>query len=97
MLVERINIKGNSVTDESVIRGELLLDEGDPFSKTVLEKSVSEIKSRNLFNTVKTNVIDGSDKNLKNIELQVEERPTEKYAGAGIGTSGGSFPSYFWK
>ena len=92
VLVERINIKGNSVTDESVIRGELLLDEGDPFSKTVLEKSVSEIKSRNLFNTVTTNVVDGSEKNLKIIELQVEERPTgEISAGAGIGTSGGSF------
>ena len=92
VLVERINIKGNTVTDESVIRGELLLDEGDPFSKTILEKSVSEIKSRKLFDKVNTNVIDGSDKNLKIIELQVEERPTgEISAGAGIGTSGGSF------
>ena len=26
-LVERINIKGNSITNEDVIRGELLLDE----------------------------------------------------------------------
>jgi len=92
VLVERINIKGNSVTDEAVIRGELLLDEGDPFSNTTLEKSVSEIKSRNLFSSVETTVVDGSDTNLKIIELQVEERPTgEISAGAGIGTSGGSF------
>ena len=30
IIVERINIKGNNVTNESVIRSELLLDEGDP-------------------------------------------------------------------
>ena len=29
-LVERINILGNNVTNESVIRSELLIDEGDP-------------------------------------------------------------------
>ena len=40
VLVERINIIGNSVTDESVIRGELLLDEGDPYNKLNMEKSV---------------------------------------------------------
>ena len=34
-LVERINIKGNSITNEDVIRGELLLDEGDPFTKLI--------------------------------------------------------------
>ena len=31
ILVERINITGNNVTSEEVIRGELILDEGDPF------------------------------------------------------------------
>ena len=42
-LVERINI-GNSVTNESVIRSELILDEGDPFSNLNLNKSISELK-----------------------------------------------------
>ena len=28
-LVERINITGNNITSEDVIRGELILDEGD--------------------------------------------------------------------
>ena len=32
VLVERINILGNNVTNESVIRAELLIDEGDPFT-----------------------------------------------------------------
>ncbi len=91
-LVERINIIGNSVTNEAVIRSELILDEGDPFTKLNLDKSISEIKERNIFKNVKYTVADGSEKSLKIINIEVEEKPTgEISAGAGIGTSGGSF------
>ena len=45
VLVERINVTGNSITNEDVIRGELILDEGDPFTKLNIEKSIAEIKS----------------------------------------------------
>ena len=91
-LIERVNIIGNSITNESVVRGELLVDEGDPFTKLSIEKSVSEIKARNIFKTVNYKVSDGSKKNLKIIDIEVEEMPTgEISAGAGIGTSGGSF------
>ena len=47
-LVERINVTGNSITNEEVIRSELILDEGDPFTKLNLEKSIlkSKILSR---------------------------------------------------
>ncbi len=90
-LVERINITGNSVTNEDVIRGELLLDEGDPFVNLSLEKSVAEIRARNIFKDVKYEVVDGSESNLKIININVEERPTgEISAGAGVGTSGGT-------
>ena len=89
--VERINVKGNSVTNENVIRGELLLDEGDPFTKINLEKSIAKIKSRNIFSQVDYKINDGSENNLKIIEIEVEESPTgEISAGAGIGTSGGA-------
>ena len=90
-LIERINVKGNTVTNEDVIRGELLLDEGDPFTKINLEKSISKIKARNIFKNVNYQITDGSENNLKIIDIQVEERPTgEISAGAGIGTSGGA-------
>ena len=91
-LVERIDIIGNNVTNESVIRGELLLDEGDPFTNLNLEKSISKIKSRNIFNQVNYKISEGSEKNLKVVEISVEEKPTgEISAGAGIGTNGGTF------
>ena len=92
ILVERINVLGNNVTNESVIRAELLLDEGDPYTKLALDKSVAKIQSRNIFNNVESETTPGSKPNLKVINISVEEKPTgEISAGAGIGTNGGSF------
>ena len=57
-----------------------------------LNKSISKIKSRNIFKSVKSEIKDGSKNNLKIIDIKVEERPTgEISAGAGVGTNGGSF------
>ena len=92
VLVERINVLGNNVTNEDVIRGELLVDEGDPFTNLSLDKSVSKLKSRNIFNRVTSKILDGSKSDLKVINIEVEEKPTgEISAGAGVGTNGGSF------
>ncbi len=89
--VERINILGNNVTNESVIRSELILDEGDPFTNLSLNKSIAKIRSRNIFSSVKSEIKEGSSNNLKIIDISVEEKPTgEISAGAGVGTNGGS-------
>ncbi len=91
-LLERINITGNNITNENVIRGVLLLDEGDPFNKLKLDQSIAKIKSKNIFGSVKHNVVEGSEKDTKILNIDVEEKPTgEISAGAGIGTDGGSF------
>ncbi len=90
-LIERINITGNNTTNESVIRGELILDEGDPLTKINLEKSIANINSRGILKNVSYKVSDGSQQNLKIIDINVEEQSTgEISAGAGIGTSGGT-------
>ena len=92
ILVERINILGNNVTNEAVIRSELLVDEGDPFTKLALEKSIAKIRARNIFRSVESEVSEGTAPNLKIIDINVEEQATgEISAGAGIGTAGGSF------
>ena len=75
-MVERINIIGNNITNEEVIRGELILDEGDPFTKLNLDKSIAKIQARNIFKKVDVNVTDGSKNNLKVIDVIVEEQPT---------------------
>ena len=92
VLVEEINILGNNVTNENVIRSELLVDEGDPLTEIKLNKSISKIKSRDIFNSVVPEVRAGTKNDLKIIDIRVEEKPTgEISAGAGVGTNGGSF------
>ena len=87
--VSKINIFGNNITRESVIRNQLYIDEGDPFNEILAKKSVNEIKSLNFFKNVETEILDVENENTKIINITVEEKPTgEISAGAGFGTTG---------
>ncbi|WP_435087299.1 outer membrane protein assembly factor BamA [Candidatus Pelagibacter bacterium nBUS_29] len=89
--VNRINIFGNTVTAENVIRNQLVLDEGDPFSEILLNKSVNNIKSLNFFKNVESKIQINEGNKTKSIDLFIEEKPTgEIFATAGAGTSGSS-------
>lgn len=91
LYVERINILGNEITYEEVIRNSLVVDEGDPLNQILFNKSINNLKSKGIFKSVKHRISDGSEVNLKNIDIEVEERPTGEISlGAGVGTSGGS-------
>ena len=91
-IIEKINIAGNTITNDSVIRGELLVDEGDPFSELLVNKSLNKIRSRNIFGKVEQKTLPGSTDDLKILEINVEEKATgEIMAGAGVGTEGTSF------
>ena len=90
-IVEKINIFGNNVTRENVIRNQLEIDEGDYYNEILANKTINNLKSLNFFKTVKSEVLDGSDINQKIINISVEEKPTgEISAGAGVGTNGGT-------
>ena len=88
--VEEINIFGNFVTEEKVIRNSLIVDEGDAFNQMLFDKSLDKIKSKRIFKSVKSNIKNSSsDAQKKIIDITVEEKPTgEIFAGAGTGTSG---------
>ena len=89
--IERINIFGNYITDENVIRNSLLVDEGDAFNEILVNKSINEVKARRLFKGVDKSIESGSSNEFKIINISVEEQPTgEIFAGAGTGTSGSS-------
>ena len=89
--VKQINILGNNVTIEDVIRNQFLIDEGDPLNNVLFNKSVSQIKSLNIFKTVSTEIVDTDNSVEKEINISVEEKPTgEVSLGAGFGTSGAS-------
>ena len=91
LFVEKINIYGNYITNENVIRNALITDEGDAFNEILFKKSINQIKSKNIFSKVKTDVKDGFAEKSKVIDITVEEKPTgEISAGAGTGTTGSS-------
>ena len=87
--VERINIIGNYQTIEEVIRNRLVVDEGDPLNELLFNKSIDNVRSLRIFKNVETKIYDGSENNLKSIDITVEEQPTgEVSLAAGVGTSG---------
>ena len=87
--VEKINIFGNSVTQENVLRNQLLVDEGDAFNEILHNKSINELKALGIFSSVDAEIVDGSETSQKIININVEEQATgEISAGAGVGTSG---------
>ena len=90
--IEKINIFGNNVTRESVIRNQLEIDEGDPYNEILAKKSENNLKNLNFFKSVKSTVVDSKNENSKVINYEFVEKPTgEITAGAGVGTDGGSF------
>ena len=89
--IERINIFGNNITEEQVIRNNLEVDEGDPFNELLNAKSTNNLKSLNIFKTVKSEVIDGEEGGTKIVNIEVEEKPTGEISlGAGVGSDGGT-------
>ena len=86
--VEKINIFGNNITRENVIRNQLEIDEGDPYNEILYNKSENNLNSLNFFKSVRSEIQDGEEKNSKIINITVEEKATgEIMAGAGFGTS----------
>ena len=89
LYVEEINILGNSITEEGVIRKNLEVDEGDPFNELLQAKSLNNIRALNIFKSVKEEVIEGSTPTTKIININVEEKPTGEISlGAGVGSDG---------
>ena len=87
--VEKINIIGNFQTIEEVVRNRLIVDEGDPLNELLFNKSIDKIKSLGIFKKVDTKIKNGSDDNLKIVDIIVEEQPTGEISlAAGVGTSG---------
>ena len=89
--VERINIFGNNITQEEVLRNNFSIDEGDAFNELLHKRTINNLKSLNFFKNVEGKIIDGTSDNQKVINITVEEKPTgEISAGAGVGTNGGT-------
>jgi len=91
LYVEKINVFGNNITEENVIRNKLEVDEGDPFNELLHAKSINNIKALRIFKSVDAEIVDGSDPATKIININIEEKPTGEISlGAGVGSDGGT-------
>ena len=92
VLINKININGNSITEEKVIRDNMLLAEGDYLNLTKAKKSVDNIKAKQLFSKVEYKIENAEKKDFKDFNLFVKEQPTGSItAGLGYGTNGAIF------
>jgi outer membrane protein insertion porin family len=91
-LVNKINIQGNTITEEKVIRDNLIISEGDQLNSSKVKKSIDNVKSKQLFSKVDYKIEDSDKKNFKDLNLFVKEQPTGSIsAGLGYGSNGGLF------
>jgi len=91
-LINKINITGNQITEEKVIRDNLIISEGDQLNSGKVKKSIDNVKSKQLFSKVDYKIVDSEKKDFKDLNLFVKEQPTGSIgAGIGYGTNGGLF------
>ena len=84
--INKITIVGNTRTNDSVIRRELFLLEGDPFNKAKLTSSINSLKRLGYFETVNYRLQDTNTPNSLDILIEVKEMNTGS-ASFGIGYS----------
>ena len=84
---ERINIYGNTVTRDKVIRRELVVVEGDYFTGAGLRKSTERLHRLGFFEDLEIQTRKGSRDDLMDLDIQVKERPTGSFS-IGAGYSG---------
>ncbi len=87
VFVERINITGNSRSQEKILRREIPFAEGDLFTSSKLDRAKQRLTNLGFFETVKTSTSPGSDKTRIVVNIDVVEKPT------GIFSIGGGFSS----
>jgi outer membrane protein insertion porin family len=83
--IERIDIQGNDKTRDRVIRREILIAEGEKYSKTLLEASKNRITALGYFERVDMSETDGSEPDGLVITYEIKERATGTFqVGAGF-------------
>ena len=75
--VERVDINGNTLTQDKVIRREFRINEGDAFNSLQVRRSTARINSLGYFQeNFEIDQVDGSAPDRIVLEANVQERPT---------------------
>ncbi|CAN5323408.1 outer membrane protein assembly factor BamA [soil metagenome] len=82
--IERIDIIGNTQTQDAVIRREMRLSEGDAYNRVLVDRSKIEVKRLDFFKTVDVDQVPGSAPDKTVLRVKVQEQPTGELSfGAG--------------
>jgi len=89
MFINHIQIIGNTRTLDKVIRRELLITEGDAVNDLIIQQSLKNLKSLNIFESINFSQIKINETST-DIEINVVEKPTGSFqVGLSIGTLDG--------
>lgn len=84
IFIEKIIILGNALTRESLIRGQLLFSEGDPFNPLLLRRSLKNLRNLGLFEPfIATDKRQGSAEDKIDLIVRVSELPFFSIMGGG--------------
>ena len=86
VFVNRINIKGNTRTDDDVIRREFRISEGDAFNGAKIRASRRNVENLDYFSKVDIQTQPNPDGNSADVNVKVEEKSTG-YFNVGVGYS----------
>lgn len=88
--VERINITGNTRTEDQVIRREMRIAEGDPYNEELIRRSRQRLQDLQFFNTVTIKTEPGSAPDKAVLDTNVSEKATGQFSlGGGYSTDAG--------
>jgi outer membrane protein insertion porin family len=90
VFVERMDITGNTVTQDKVIRREFRIAEGDAYNQELLRRSRQRLQDLNYFNNVTITTSPGSAPDKAIVTTAVEEKATGEFSlGGGYSTDAG--------
>lgn len=91
LFIDKINITGNTRTEDRVIRREFRVDEGDAFNASKIKASRRNIEALDYFSKVDIQTEPTDDMNKTNLNVNVEEKSTGAFnVGVGYSTVNGA-------
>ncbi len=91
VFIERINISGNTRSQEKILRRELPMAEGDLFTTGKLARAKQKLTNLSYFEKVETTTAPGSTKDKIVVNIDVTEKPTGLFSiGGGYSSQDGA-------
>ncbi len=88
--IGRIDVQGNTRTLDKVVRRELQIAEGDPYSTSKIKRSEQKVKDLGFFDEVKVTPTEGAQPDRSDLTIDVKEKSTGEISlGAGFSSTDG--------